>query len=126
VDYIWIGLGGIVGANARYVIGRWLVDRYGVAFPYGTFVINATGAFLIGILATLLTERLLVDPHWRLLLAVGFLGSYTTFSTYSYDAFVLFARGDWGHAAAYVFGSNGVGLAACIAGVLLARAVGTH
>jgi CrcB protein len=81
VDYVWIGLGSVAGANARYVLGRWVADRYGAAFPYGTFVINVTGAVVIGFLLTLLTEVLLADPRWRLLLIVGFLGSYTTFST---------------------------------------------
>jgi fluoride exporter len=126
VDYVWIGLGSIAGANARYALGRWFGDRYGAAFPYGTFVINVTGALLVGVLLTLLTERLVADPRWRLLLVVGFLGSYTTFSTYTYEAFVLADRGDWARGTAYVLGSNAVGLAACVGGVVLARALGAR
>jgi len=121
MEYVWIGLGSIAGANSRYALGRWFVDRYGAGMPYGTFVINITGALIIGFLMTLLTETFVTDPRWRLMLVVGFLGSYTTFSTYTYDAFVLAENGAWARAAAYVIGSNVIGLLACIGGVLLAR-----
>jgi CrcB protein len=123
MEYVWIARGGMAGANARYLFGRWIVDRYGPGFPYGTFVINVTGALVIGLLLTALTEWIVSDPRWRLLLIVGFLGSYTTFSTYTYDAFVLAERSDWSGAAAYVVGSNVAGLAACIGGVMVARAL---
>lgn len=126
MEYVWIGLGSIAGANARYVLGRWFVDRYGAGFPYGTIVINVTGALVIGVLMTALTEWIVADPRWRLLLVIGFLGSYTTFSTYTYDAFVLAQRGDWVRAVAYVLGSNALGLVACIGGVLLVRALGVR
>lgn len=123
MDYVWIGLGSIAGANARFALGRWFVDRYGASVPYGTVVINVTGALVIGVLMTVLTEWIVTDPRWRLLLVVGFLGSYTTFSTYTYDAFVLAERGDWAQAAAYIVGSNALGLVACIGGVLFVRAL---
>lgn len=126
MEYVWIGLGAVAGANARFVIGRWMANRYGASFPFGTFLINITGAFLIGLLLTLLTETLVADPRWRLLLIVGFLGSYTTFSTYTFEGYVLMERGDWARAATYILGSNVVGLAACVAGVLLARVVSSN
>jgi CrcB protein len=123
VDYVWVGVGAVLGANARFALGRWLDLRYGTLFPYGTFVVNVTGAFLLGLLLALLTGWLVADPRWRLLLGVGFLGSYTTFSTYTYEAVALAERGDWARAALYVLGSNALGLLACLAGLLLGRAV---
>ncbi len=124
MDYLWVGLGGFLGANARYALGRWLVDRLGASFPYHTFIINVTGSFAIGLVLTLLTERLIADPAWRLLLVVGFLGGYTTFSSYTYEGLALLAAGDWPRALGYVAGSNVLGLAAAYLGLVLARAVG--
>ena len=125
MEYIWIACGAVAGANARYIIGRDITNRYGAAFPYGTFCINITGALLIGFLMTLLTEVLVSDPRWRLLLIVGFLGSYTTFSTFTYEAYALIDRGDWSRLAVYVVGSNLLGVGACIAGIAAAHALGS-
>jgi CrcB protein len=80
-------VGGGVGALARYVLGLEIAERIGGRFPLGTVVINVTGSFLIGLLMTLFTERLQPHPNWRLLLVVGFLGGYTTFSTFEYETF---------------------------------------
>lgn len=85
MEYLWIALGAIAGANARYVLGRFIGNRYGAPFPYGTFCINITGALLIAFLLTLMTEVLITDLRWRLLLVMGFLGSYTTFSTFTHE-----------------------------------------
>jgi CrcB protein len=126
MDYVWIAAGAIAGANLRYIIGVWASNRFGVAFPYGTFAINITGALFVGFLLTLLTEVLIADPRWRLLLIVGFLGTYTTFSTYAFEAIALFERGDTVRSAVYVVGSNAIGLIACLAGVALARMVGAR
>src|SRR3954465_8031874 len=122
MDYLWVGVGGFVGANARYILGNWIVGRLGPGFPAHTLIINVSGSFLIGVILTLLTERLEVDPAWRLLLVVGFLGGYTTFSSYSFEALGLLRGGDWVAAAGYMLGSNVLGLVACAAGVVLARA----
>ncbi len=121
MDYVWVGMGAIVGANARYVIGQILADRAGTDFPYGTMLVNITGSLVIGIVLTLLTEQFLVDPHWRLLLVVGFLGSYTTFSSYTYEALALVERSEWSPALLYMIGSNVAGLLTCYAGIMLAR-----
>src|SRR6187399_3318006 len=87
VDYCWIAIGGSAGACARYALGAAIGRQFGTGFPYGTFVVNVTGAFLIGVILTLLTERFDADPRWRLLLVVGVLGGYTTFSSFAYEAF---------------------------------------
>ena len=121
MDYLWVGIGGCVGACARFGVGNWAGRRFGLGFPYGTFIVNVSGAFLIGVILTLLTERYMVDPRWRLLLVVGGLGGYTTFSSLAYEAFALADRGDWMKAAVYVVGSNVLGIAACVAGILLTR-----
>ena len=123
-DLLWVGLGGFAGANIRYFLGLWIVNRVGAGFPWNTFAINVTGSFLIGLLLVLLTERLAVDPAWRLLLVVGFLGGYTTFSSYTFEALQLVESGDWLRALWYVVGSNGLGLLAAFAGMVLGRTVG--
>jgi CrcB protein len=122
MEYLWVGVGGFLGTTARYALGRWIVDRVGAAFPYHTFLINVTGSFAIGVILTLLTGRLVADPAWRLFLVVGFLGGYTTFSSYTYEGLALLETGDWRGALWYVAGSNIAGLAAAYAGIVLARA----
>ena len=77
------GLGGL----ARFVAATWIMERYAGRFPMGTFVINVSGSFLIGVLMTLLTERWMPHPNWRLFLVVGVLGGYTTFSSFEYETF---------------------------------------
>ena len=123
MDFLWVALGGAAGASARYGLSGWVVDRLGAAFPFHTLLINVSGSLAIGALMVLLTERLVADPAWRLLLVVGFLGGYTTFSSYSFEALGLLAEGEWLPAAWYVLGSNGLGLLAAYAGILLARSL---
>lgn len=121
MDYLWVAVGGGLGASARYGLGGWLANRFGTGFPVGTFVINLTGSLLIGVILTLLTEQLVVDPLWRRLIVIGFLGGYTTFSSFTYEAFALAEQGAWGRATFYVLGSNILGLLACYSGVVMAR-----
>src|SRR6266481_8528257 len=85
--YLMVLVGGGVGALARYVLGTEIAARVGGRFPLGTLVINVTGSFLIGLLMTLFTERFQPHPNWRLILVVGFLGGYTTFSSFEYETY---------------------------------------
>lgn len=119
----WVGLGGFLGANARYWLGGWIAARWGTGFPWATFVINITGSFVLGLFVTLITERFVVlhAPTLRLLVAVGFIGAYTTFSTFEFETLELVETATWLRACANAFGSLFVGFAAVWLGVLLAR-----
>lgn len=121
--YLWVGLGGFLGANARYILGTWITARAGSGWPYHTFLINITGGFAIGFILTLLTERFPGDPAWRLFLVVGFLGGYTTFSSYTFEGLALLRSGAWLAACLYLLGSTLVGLLATLLGLLVARAI---
>jgi CrcB protein len=91
--YLLVVIGGGGGALARYVAASAIMTRFGGKFPMGTLVINVTGSFLIGLLMTMLTERFKVDPAWRLLLVVGFLGGYTTFSSFEWETYSTVREG---------------------------------
>jgi CrcB protein len=123
MNYLFIGIGGFSGAIVRYAVGLWIGQRWGRSFPLGTFIINVSGSFLIGFLMPLLTERIIVNTHWRLLLMVGFLGAYTTFSTFEYETGGLFRDGEWMYAGLNVIGSVVAGFVALKLGEMLARAV---
>ena len=119
--YVIIGLGGFLGACARYWLSGWAAQRWGAGFPYGTLLINLTGSFLLGLFLAATTERLLVDPRWRLFLAIGFLGAYTTFSTYTYESAQLLLAGNWWPGLGNLLASNLLGLIASVLGVVLGR-----
>ena len=109
------GLGGLM----RYLAGTWIMSRYGGRFPLGTFVINVTGSFLIGVLMTLLTERLHPHPNWRLFLVVGVLGGYTTFSSFEYETYQAVRNGERWMGLIYVMGSVFLGYLGVWLGALL-------
>lgn len=88
-NVLFVALGGGIGAVTRYAVSLWAADRFGTAFPYGTLIANVVGCFIIGAFMTLVTEKLVVNPYWRLLVTTGFLGGLTTFSSYSYETFKL-------------------------------------
>lgn len=112
-------LGGAAGSLARYVLSSAIMTRIGPRFPWGTFAINISGSFLIGLLMTLLTDRLHADPIWRLLLVVGFLGGYTTFSSFEWETFSLAGGGSLLLAITNVTGSVVFGYAAVWLGAAL-------
>jgi len=84
LKYLAVGFGGFIGAIARYLLGTYIGGRYGLRFPYGTFVINITGCFLVGFVLALLS-RTTASTYWRYLIPIGFIGAYTTFSTFEYE-----------------------------------------
>lgn len=120
---IIVGVGGFIGANVRYWLGAWIDGQFGLRFPLGTFIINLTGSLLLGFIATLTVERALIDPRWRLALGVGFIGAYTTFSTFTYESVKLLETGSYGLAALNVLGSGLLGLIGAGLGIVLGRAI---
>ncbi|MDI6727676.1 MAG: fluoride efflux transporter CrcB [Thermodesulfovibrionales bacterium] len=123
INYLIIGAGGFIGAIARYAIGVWIGQKWGRSFPLGTFVINVSGSFFIGLIMSLFTERFMVNPQWRLLLVVGFLGAYTTFSTFEYETGRLVKDGEWLVASMNVILSVFVGFVALKIGELIAKSI---
>ena len=91
--YLAVAIGGALGAMARYWLALIIGERFPSRFPYGTVVINITGSFIIGFFLTLVYERITIHPNWRLAFAVGFVGAYTTFSTFEYETFKLIEGG---------------------------------
>jgi fluoride exporter len=122
-DFLAISLAAIVGANLRYLLSRLAVREFGPVFPYGTLAINIVGSFIVGFFVIWTTERVLLDPRWRLLVVVGFCGSFTTFSSYAFESMSFFAQGQWGLMLANVFSNNILCLAGALAGMAVARAV---
>lgn len=120
-DYFWITLGAAAGASARYMVSRYISRLLSPALPYGTLVINITGSLVLGFFLVWTSERVLADPRWRLIVAVGFCGSYTTFSSYAFESAVLASQRNWPMFAMNVLGNNALCLAAVLAGGALAR-----
>ncbi len=118
-----VGAGGFVGAIARFIVSSWIGRQWGWSFPLGTFAVNVSGCFLIGLLMSLLSDRFMVDPRWRLFLAIGFLGGYTTFSTFAYETGRLLQENGWMLAAINVVLSVFAGFAALKTGEVMARVV---
>lgn len=123
IAYLWISIGAVAGACARYLISRYAAKLLSPDFPYGTLFINSSGSFILGLFLVWTTERVLVDPRWRLLVAVGFCGSYTTFSSYAFESFAYFEQGHWMLFAINLLTNNVLCLAAVVAGAALARAL---
>lgn len=119
-----LSLGGALGVNARYWLGVWMSRWANPQFPWATFTINVSGSFAIGFL-TMALGRWLPDANVRLLVVVGFLGGYTTFSTFAYDSLTLWERGEVSLSLANLLGSVLAGFAAVALGVLVARTVVT-
>ncbi|HXG91696.1 MAG TPA: fluoride efflux transporter CrcB [Blastocatellia bacterium] len=121
--YIAVALGGALGAMARFWIGTLVSERFPTRFPLGTLIINVTGSFIIGFFLTLVTERLNIHPNWRLAVAVGFVGAYTTFSTFEYETFRLLETGSGISGFTNVIVSLMLGFLAVWGGVVLAREI---
>lgn len=116
-----LSLGGILGVNARYWLGLWITRFTSPLFPWATLAINVSGCFAIGFLTTALA-RWLPHPNARLLVLVGFLGGYTTFSSFAFESVALWEHGEITRSLAYMAASVFSGFAAVVSGIALARA----
>lgn len=122
-DFLAISLAAIVGANLRYLLSRFAVREFGPVFPYGTLAINIIGSFIVGFFVIWTTERILLDPRWRLLVVVGFCGSFTTFSSYAFESMAFFEQGQYRLMLLNIFSNNLLCLGAALAGIAFARAL---
>jgi len=122
-DFLAISVAAMVGANLRFLVSRLAVREFGPVFPAGTLLINILGSFIVGLFIVWTSERVLLDPRWRLLVVVGFCGSFTTFSSYAFETMAYFEQGQWGLTLANIFSNNLLCLGGALAGMALARAL---
>ena len=120
-DFLAISIAAIAGANLRFLISRLAAREFGPAFPVGTLLINVLGSFIVGFFVIWTSERVLLDPRWRLLVVVGFCGSFTTFSSYAFETMAYFEQGQWGLLLTNVLSNNLLCLGGALAGMALAR-----
>lgn len=118
-----IGLGGILGANARYLVAIWAAQRWGADFPYGTLIINISGAFALGFFMAFLQDRAFIHAAYRWFFATGFCGAYTTFSTFTYESLRLFQDGSYLLGLINLVGSVVIGMLAVFVGFVLGRMI---
>lgn len=121
MNYLWVAVGAVAGASARYFLSGLIARNFSATFPYSTLLINVTGSLVLGFFLVYSTDRVLLDPRWRLLIAVGFCGSYTTFSSYAFESFALLEQGQWLLVGLNTLASNVLCLAGVLAGAVLAR-----
>lgn len=120
---IAVAIGGSIGAATRYLVSTWAAERFGSNFPYGTLIVNVVGCFIIGIFMVLVTERVIANPYWRLLVAVGFLGGLTTFSSFGFETLKLVEDAQFQWAAFNILTNVFFGLFATWMGMTIARAI---
>jgi CrcB protein len=120
-NFLAISSAAIVGANLRYLLSRIAATLLGPVFPYGTLFINIVGSFIVGFFIIWTTERVLIDPRWRLLVVIGFCGSFTTFSSFAFETMAYFEQGQWGLMVVNILSNNLLCLGAALAGMSLGR-----
>lgn len=121
MNFLWIGVGGALGAVARYALSLWIYERLGTRFPYGTFTINITGCFVIGLVLTVLDAHMGIPESWRLGISVGFIGAYTTFSTFEYETMRAVQHGNAASGLLYLLLSVVIGYGAVWLGAAAGR-----
>jgi CrcB protein len=122
-DFLAISAAAIAGANLRFLMSRLAAKEFGPVFPAGTLIINILGSFIVGFFVIWTAERVLLDPRWRLLVVVGFCGSFTTFSSYAFETISYFEQGQWGLMVANILSNNLLCLGSALAGMAVARAL---
>jgi fluoride exporter len=122
-NFLVISVAAVVGANLRFFLSRLAAKEFGPVFPYGTLIINIVGSFIVGFFIIWTSERVLLDPRWRLLVVVGFCGSFTTFSSYAFETISYFEQGQWGLMLTNFLSNNLLCLGSALAGMALARAL---
>ena len=120
---ILISLGAIIGANLRYFVAQYVTALLPSSFPFGTLIINISASFILGFFLIWTSERVLVDPRWRLFVAVGFCATYSTYSSYAYETFALFEKGQFPVAALNILVTNAVCFVAVALGAAAARSL---
>ena len=123
LKYLMIGIGGCLGSILRFWLGSYIGSKMGTRFPYGTFVINITGSFLVGLVFAFLTVKTQWSPNWRYLIPIGFIGGYTTFSGFEYETLRTMQDGQIGLGLLYVAASVVVGFVAVWGGMVAGRAM---
>jgi fluoride exporter len=123
LKYLMVGIGGCLGSILRFWLGSYIGNKTGTRFPYGTFVINITGSFLIGLVFALLTVKTEWSPNWRYLIPIGFIGGYTTFSSFEFETLRTIQDGQIGLGLLYVAASVVVGFVAVWGGMIAGRAM---
>jgi len=121
--YLYIAIGGALGSIARFWVGSSVAGRMGIRFPYGTLIVNLTACVIIGFSMTYLGRRAELSPAWRFLIPIGFIGAYSTFSTYEWETLSNLRSGAFGIAALYAVGSFVLGLAAVWGGSALGELI---
>jgi CrcB protein len=121
--YLMVAIGGALGSVLRFWVGDYVSNRMGTRFPYGTFIINVTASFLVGLILTLLAERAHWSPNWRYFIPIGFIGGYSTFSTFEYETFRTFQDGEVLMAGLNIVLSVIVGFVSVWLGVITGRTI---
>jgi len=123
LKYLLVGIGGCLGSILRFWLGSYIGGKMGARFPYGTLVVNITGSFLVGLVFAFLTVKTQWSPNWRYLIPIGFIGGYTTFSSFEYETLRMIQDGQIGLGLLYVATSVVIGFVAVWGGMIAGRAI---
>ncbi|MDK2981305.1 MAG: fluoride exporter [Chloroflexota bacterium] len=120
-EFLIISFGAVLGANMRYLLNGWVINKLGSAYPHSTFIINFTGSLLLGFFLSAAAKHPILNPRWNLFIGIGFLGAFTTFSTYVYESFTLLYQGQWALGLLNIFNSTVLGIIAIAIGFFLGK-----